>query len=300
MDYILETRGLTKVYGKKTAVKNLNLRIKQGEIYGFIGKNGAGKTTAMKMICSLAGITSGEVLFQGENASKALEMRGRIGCLIETPGIFPNMTAYENLKAKCLFMGIKENDYIEKLLDIVNLKDTGKKTAGKFSLGMKQRLGIALALVGHPDLLLLDEPINGLDPEGIAEVRELILKLNREHNITVLISSHILEELSKIATSYGIIHKGELIRELTHEELVAQCSESIVIKTSTPELASPVLDRMGYTDYVVIDAETIEVHERLDSISELNAELVKSGISIIGISKKSESMEDFFLKLTND
>ncbi len=300
MDYILETRALTKIYGKKAAVNNLNLRIKQGEIYGFIGKNGAGKTTAMKMMCSLAKPTNGEVLFKGMNPETTLEMRGRIGCLIETPGILPNMTAYENLKAKCLFMGVKEKGTVEKLLETVNLKDTGTKKAGKFSLGMKQRLGIALALIGNPDILLLDEPINGLDPEGIAEIRELILRLNREHNITVFISSHILEELSKIATTYGIIHKGELIKELTHDELMTQCSESIVIKTTDSQLALPVLDKMGYTGYSAVDSETIEVRERLDSISALNAELVQNGISVSGIAEKKESVEDFFLRLTNN
>lgn len=300
MDYILETRALTKIYNKKTAVNNLNLRIKQGEIYGFIGKNGAGKTTAMKMMCNLAAPTNGEVIFKGMNSQSIIEMRGRIGCLIETPGIFPNMTAYENLKAKCLFMGVKEKGVIENLLDTVNLKNTGNKKAGKFSLGMKQRLGIALALIGNPDLLLLDEPINGLDPEGIAEIRELILKLNREQNITVFISSHILEELSKIATTYGIIHKGELIRELTHDELMAQCSESIVINTPNAQTAMPVLEKMGYTAYSSIDAETIEVYERLDSISELNANLVHNGVIVSGIARKNESVEDYFLRLTNN
>lgn len=300
MDYILETKALTKIYGKKTAVNNLNLRIKEGEIYGFIGKNGAGKTTTMKMMCNLAKPTNGEVLFKGLDAKKTIEMKGRIGCLIETPGILPNMTAYENLKAKCLFMGVKENDAIEKLLETVNLKDTGTKKAGKFSLGMKQRLGIALALVGNPDILLLDEPINGLDPEGIMEIRELILRLNRERNITVFISSHILEELSKIATTYGIIHKGELIKELTHDELMAQCNESIVIKTTDSQLALPVLDKMGYTDYSAVDSETIEVYERLDAISELNSGLVQNGIMISGIARKNEAVEDFFLRLTNN
>lgn len=300
MDYILETRALTKIYGKKAAVNNLNLRIRKGEIYGFIGKNGAGKTTAMKMMCNLAKPTRGEVLFKGMNPSDTIEMRGRIGCLIETPGILPNMTAHENLKAKCLFMGVKEKNTVEKLLETVNLKDTGTKKAGKFSLGMKQRLGIALALVGNPDILLLDEPINGLDPEGIMEIRELIIRLNREHNITVFISSHILEELSKIATTYGIIHKGELIKELTHDELMAQCSESIVVKTNDSQLILPILDKMGYTRYSTIDAETIEVYERLDEISELNAALIQNGISISGISRKNESVEDFFLRLTNN
>lgn len=300
MEYILETRGLTKLYGKKRAVSNLDLRIKQGDIYGFIGKNGAGKTTALKMISNLAKPTQGEILIQGKTHKEIKNYRGRIGCLIETPGFLPNMTAYENLKAKCILAGVKEKGYIENLLETVNLTNTGNKAVRNFSLGMKQRLGIALALIGDPDLLLLDEPINGLDPQGIAEIRELILNLNSERNITIMISSHILEELSKIATRYGIIHNGALIKELSHEELVEQCSECVVIKTINSNTAVPVLDKMGYTNYKAVDSETIEVYEHPERIAELNAALVTSGISILGIMKKSESFEDYFFRLTSD
>lgn len=300
MEYILETRGLTKIYGKKHAVNNLNLRINKGDIYGFIGRNGAGKSTALKMICNLAKPTQGEVLFQGRSRKEMNDLKGRIGCLIETPGLLPNMTAYENLRAKCIYMGIKDKDYIGRLLEIVNLMDTGNKSVKNFSLGMKQRLAIALALVGDPDILLLDEPINGLDPQGIAEMRELILKLNREHNITLMVSSHILEELSKVATRYGIIHNGELIKELSHDELMEQCSECILLKTPDPKLASPVLDKMGFAKYTMTDSETVEIYERPEAIHEIASALINSGIIIGGISKKSESVEDYFLRLTNN
>lgn len=299
MEYILETRGLTKIYGKKRAVSDLNLRIRKGDIYGFIGRNGAGKSTTLKMISNLAKPTQGEVLFQGRSRKEMNDLKGRIGCLIETPGIFPNMTAYENLKAKCIYMGVKGDDYINYLLETVSLTDTGKKTTKNFSLGMKQRLGIALALVGDPDILLLDEPINGLDPQGIAEMRELIFKLNREHNITLMVSSHILEELSKVATRYGIIHNGELIKELSHDELMEQCSECILLKTPDPKLAVPVLDKMGFTKYTMTDSETVEIYEQPEAISEITSVLTNNGIIIGGISKKSESVEDYFLRLTN-
>lgn len=300
MEYILETRDLTKTYGKKNAVSNLNLRINQGDIYGFIGRNGAGKSTALKMICNLAKPTQGEVLFKGKSRKEMSDLKGRIGCLIETPGLLYNMTAYENLRAKCIYMGIKDKDYIGRLLEIVNLTDTGNKTAKNFSLGMKQRLGIALALVGDPDVLLLDEPINGLDPQGIAEIRELILKLNREENITIMVSSHILEELSKVATRYGIIHNGELIKELSHEELTEQCSECILLETADSNTAMPVLDRLGFSKYTAVDSKTIEIYERLDEIPVLASSLASEGIPISGISKKSESVEDYFLRLTSN
>ncbi len=300
MDYILETHGLTKLYGKKCAVSNLDLRIKQGDIYGFIGRNGAGKTTALKMISNLAKPTQGEILIQGKTHKEIKSYRGRIGCLIETPGFLPNMTAYENLKAKCILTGIKEKGYIENLLKTVNLTDTGNKAVKNFSLGMKQRLGIALALIGDPDILLLDEPINGLDPQGIAEIRELIVRLNRERNITIIVSSHILEELSKIATRYGIIHNGELIKELSQEELIEQCSECIVIKTDNSSSAVPVLDKLGYTSYKAVDSETIEIYEQPEKISSLNAALITSGIAVLEIMKKSESVEEFFFRLTSN
>lgn len=219
-DYLLCTRGLTKRFGRHNAVDHVDLHIPRGSIYGFIGRNGAGKTTCLKMISGLATPTEGEIEIFGYKGRNLNEIRSRIGCLIEAPGLYENMTAYENLKTKCLFCGIHKKGYIEDILETVGLLNTGKKKTKHFSMGMKQRLGIGLALVGEPDLLVLDEPINGLDPQGIAEVRDTLQKLQEERSMTILVSSHILEELSKIATDYGIIHNGNLLQELTREELM--------------------------------------------------------------------------------
>ena len=214
MNYILTTENLTKTYDKKDAAKNINIHIREGEIYGLIGRNGAGKTTVMRMISGLSRPTSGSYQIHGEN-------KNGIGVLIESPGIYKNMSAKENLKLKCIAMGCDSDEYIEGLLKTVGLEDTGKKNAGSFSLGMRQRLGIALALVGDPKMIVLDEPINGLDPQGIVEVRQTLEKLKEEKGITIMISSHILDELGKLADSYGIIHNGELVDEFSNDSLAA-------------------------------------------------------------------------------
>lgn len=218
-EMLLETRGLTKQYGHHKAVDSVSMHIKKGAIYGFIGRNGAGKTTCLKMISGLSKPTSGEIEIFGYKGKDLQKVRSRVGCLIEAPGLYGNMTAYENLNIKCKLLGIKKADYVEEILKTVGLEQVGRKKTKHFSLGMKQRLGIGLALVGEPDLLVLDEPINGLDPQGIAEVRDTIQRLQKERNMTICISSHILEELSKIATDYGIIHNGSLLQELTRDEL---------------------------------------------------------------------------------
>ncbi|MBQ8297857.1 MAG: ATP-binding cassette domain-containing protein [Ruminococcus sp.] len=298
MNYILKTNNLTKQYGRQKAVNCVNMNVKQGDIYGFIGRNGAGKTTFLKMIAGMASLTDGEIEIYGKKGRDINSVRSRIGCLIEAPGLYPNMTAYDNLKIKCIVSGIRDKSYIENILKLVGLENVGRKKVKNFSLGMKQRLGIGLALVGDPDILLLDEPINGLDPQGIAEVRETIQRLNSERNITIIISSHILEELSKIATVYGIIHKGELIRELTNEELLEECKERIAITLEAPEKAVPVLDRMGFTKYKTVDSRTIEIYERLDSIPDIIIQLSAEGIRILSINTKTEAIEDYFLNLT--
>lgn len=298
MKYILETYNLTKKYGRQKAVDCVNMHVKQGDVYGFIGRNGAGKTTFLKMICGMASLTEGEIQIYGKTGREAETLRSRIGCLIEAPGLYPNMNAYENLKIKCIGAGIKDKGYIENILKTVGLENAGKKLIKNYSLGMKQRLGIGMALVGEPDILLLDEPINGLDPQGIAEVRETIQRLNTERNITIIISSHILEELSKIATMYGIIHNGKLIRELTNDELLDECKERISVTLESPEKAAPVLDKMGFTKYKSIDSKTIEIYERLDSIPDIIAQFSADGIKILSIDTKSEAIEDYFLNLT--
>lgn len=298
MEYLLSTNGLTKRYGHKNAVDHVNLHIRQGAIYGLIGRNGAGKTTILRMIAGLASPTEGEISLFGETGKKALYMTSRIGTLIESPGLYPNMSAAENLKLKCLALGVRKKGYIKELLDAVGLSGVGRKRVRNFSLGMKQRLGIALALVGNPDLLVLDEPINGLDPQGIVEIRETLSRLNRERNITLMISSHILEELSKIATDYGIIHNGVLLQELTQEDLLARCSERIELKTDDTRRACVVLEEMGIHDYKVIDAGTIQIFERLKDGGEITMKLAENGIKTMGITVKNEALEDYYLNLT--
>lgn len=297
-EILLKTTGLTKQFGKQRAVDHIDMHIKKGAIYGFIGRNGAGKTTFLKMISGLSTPTSGEIEMFGYTGKELKEIRSRVGCLIEAPGLYGNMSAYDNLKIKCKLFGIKKEGYIEEILKTVGLENVGKKKTKHFSLGMKQRLGIGLALVGEPDLLVLDEPINGLDPQGIVEVRDTILHLQQEGNMTILISSHILEELSKIATDYGIIHNGCILQELTREELMNRCSERIEIVLDEPERAVPVLDSMGFTNYQVVDQEHIEIYERLDDSANVNFELAKAGISVKEIRITNEELESYFLNLT--
>ena len=298
MEELLRTYGLTKQFGKHRAVDHVDLHVNRGAIYGFIGRNGAGKTTFLRMVCGLAAPTEGEIEIFGARGRELQEIRSRIGCLIEGPGLYGNMTAKENMEIKCRFCGIKRPGYIEELLDMVGLSDVGKKKTKKFSLGMKQRLGIAMALIGEPELLVLDEPINGLDPQGIAEVRDIILRLNRERNMTILISSHILEELSKISTDYGIIHHGCLLQELTREELMEKCSDRIEITLDQAKAAVPVLDGLGIKNYRVVDRDHIHIFERLDESGQINMELAKAGITVTEIAKTSEELESYFLNLT--
>lgn len=295
---LLETRNLTKQYGHYKAVNGVSLHIKKGAIYGFIGRNGAGKTTCLKMISGLAEATDGEIELFGYKGKDLRQIRSRVGCLIETPGLYDSMTAYENLNIKCKLFGIKKKGYIEEILRVVGLDNVGRKKTKYFSLGMKQRLGIGLALVGEPDLLVLDEPINGLDPQGIAEIRDTILRLKNERSMTICISSHILEELSKIATDYGIIHNGSLLQELTREELMKKCGERMELTLNNPREAIPVLDAMGFVNYQVVDKERIHIFERLNESALVNMELAKAGIPVKGISITSEELETYFLNLT--
>ncbi|ACR73180.1 antibiotic transport system ATP-binding protein (plasmid) [Lachnospira eligens ATCC 27750] len=294
----MQTSNLTKQYGRHRAVDDVNMHIKKGAIYGFIGRNGAGKTTCLKMISGLSTPSYGEIEMFGYKGKDLQKVRSRVGCLIEAPGLYGNMSAYDNLNIKCKLTGIKKKGYIEELLKTVGLDTVGEKKTKHYSLGMKQRLGIALALVGEPDLLILDEPINGLDPQGIVEVRETIQKLAKERGMTICISSHILEELSKLATDYGIIHNGCLVQELTREELMKKCSERIELTLDNPKQAIPVLDDMGFNSYQVIDKEHIHIFERLGESASLNMELAKAGIPVKGISITSEELENYFLRLT--
>ena len=294
-EYILKTDNITKKFGDKIAVDHVNLALKKGAIYGLIGMNGAGKTTIMKMISGMIKPTEGTFSYEGLGSSTKDAFR-RIGVLIEAPAIYPNLSAMDNLHIKALAYGINDRAYSEKLLKLVGLDDVGKKKAGRFSLGMKQRLGIALSLVGEPDVLLLDEPINGLDPQGIVEVREMLLDLNKKKGVTILISSHILEELSKIATDYGIISNGKLIEQITSEDLMSKCRDKIQIKTKDTSAVVTVLDSKGFKEYSVIDSETIHVYDRINEISVLNMEIAKAGILIDNIGVIGSDLEEYFLK----
>ena len=219
MEYILTTDSLTKIYGEHRAADSVSLHIKKGDVYGLIGRNGAGKTTVLKMICGLSRPSSGSITFQGKTGAELGRIRDKIGALIETPSLYLKLTAYQNLKIKCNLCGKNDDEYIRSLLKQVGLENVEKKITQNFSLGMKQRLGIAMALVGDPEFIVLDEPINGLDPQGIAEMREIIHRLSKERGMTVIVSSHILEELAKVADAFGIINDGKLIDEFTADEL---------------------------------------------------------------------------------
>lgn len=298
MEYVISTSGLTKRYHGYAAVNKVSLHVRKGEIYGFIGRNGAGKTTFMKMICGLSAPTEGEMELFGKSGRELPQIRERVGNLIEIPGLYPGMTAYENLNCKCIAMGIHRKGYIDEILDIVGLKDVGKKKVKNFSLGMRQRLGIGMAMAGEPDLLILDEPINGLDPQGIVEVREMIKRLNREKNMTIMVSSHILEELYRIADTFGIIDKGCLVQEVSKEELGKKCSDYIKIGTKIAEQVCTVLSEMGISDYKVIDSSTVYVYERLDMVADINTMLCSRGCVIESIHVVKENLENYFLSIT--
>ncbi|MBR4818636.1 MAG: ABC transporter ATP-binding protein [Clostridiales bacterium] len=298
MEYLLETDNITKRYGPIVAVDHVSIRLKQGEIYGLIGRNGAGKTTLLKMLAGLAKPTEGSFTIFGESAEKTSRMRDRVGVLIETPGLYPNLSAMGNMKIMAMIVGENNDLYLQELLEDVGLGGIGKRHVKAFSMGMKQRLGIAMSLVGHPDILLLDEPINGLDPQGIVEVRELISKLNRERNITILISSHILEELSKIVTRYGIIHNGRIIDQFSQAELLRRCQERIEIRPSDTTKAVTVIEKMGISDFKVVDNSVIQIFERLEDSGEIVLELAKNDIKTLNISIKNENLEDYFLHVT--
>ncbi len=297
MEYILTTNALTKQYKQFKALNGLSMHVPKGAIYGFVGKNGAGKTTLIRLICGLQEPTSGSYTLYGvEHSEKNIvKSRRRMGAVVETPAIYLDMTAEDNLREQYRILGIPSFDGIQNLLRLVGLEDTGKKKAKNFSLGMKQRLGIAIALAGDPDFLVLDEPINGLDPQGIIEIRELILKLNREQQITVLISSHILDELSRLATHYGIIDEGHMMKELSADELEAACRKCIRVEVSDTKALIRVLDRMN-VDYKVLSDTKVDVFAKLH-ITQLTLALAQEGCEIISVQERDESLESYYISL---
>ena len=293
METVLRTVGLTKRFGRASAVDHVSMTVNKGDIYGFIGKNGAGKTTFMRVVLGLSAPTEGTVeLFGGLSPEEAGK---KIGALIEAPGIFPHCTAKENMKR---FAILKDEDEskIDGLLDFVGLGDVGNKKAGKFSLGMKQRLGIAIAMLGDPELLILDEPVNGLDPTGMKEIRDLILRLNREKGITVLISSHLLDELSKIVTRYGIINNGVLVDEIDASEMKAKTGHRLIIVVDDVEKAVSLLEKEIGKDSIGINGHAIGLSSGLDRTAELNALLVKNGVAVSSLSVKTDGLEKYFMQ----
>ncbi len=294
MDYVLRTQCLTKQFGEKTAVKNVSMQIKKGEIYGFIGKNGAGKTTLMRLILGAAMPTGGSIeLFGGkENENEA---RHRIGALLEYPCIYKNCTALENLLRFAILTGA-EADELEDILELVGLKGVGRKKAGQFSLGMKQRLAIGIALLGHPEFLVLDEPINGLDPAGIKEIRDVILTLNQKKGVTFLVSSHLLDELSKIVTTYGIINDGVLIEQITAQELEVRCRHHLKLRVNNIPKATALLSCIVKPEAIKVQDDCICMYDKLGQSDRINRLLVRHGIRVSELSVQTSSLEEYFLE----
>lgn len=296
MDYVLTTDALSKQYKNFKALNGLSMHVPKGAIYGFVGKNGAGKTTLIRLICGLQEPTSGSYSLYGENNKKKSIIRSRrMGAVVETPSIYLNMTAYDNLKEQYRILGIPSFDSIPELLKLVGLENTGKKKAKNFSLGMRQRLGIAIALAGDPDFLVLDEPINGLDPQGIIEMRELILKLNRKRQITVLISSHILDELSRLATHYGFIDNGHMVKEISAEELEEACRKCVRVEVTDVKALARVLDGTNI-EYSILSETQADIFAKVN-ITKLTLALAKESCELLSIQEHDESLESYYVNL---
>lgn len=297
MEYCLETEGLCKYYRGFKALDGLSMHVPKGAIYGFIGKNGAGKTTLIRLICGLQEPTHGSYTLYGKKHTDTgiFAMRRRMGGVVETPSIYMDMTAEENLIQQYRILGVPSMDGIKELLTLVGLADTGKKKAKHFSLGMKQRLGIAVALCGSPDFLVLDEPVNGLDPQGIVEMRELILKLNREKQITVLISSHILDELSKLATHYGFIDRGRLVREISASDLEAECRKCKRVTVTDTKLLCSVMDERNIEYSIISDTEA-DIYGQI-SVTELVTALAKKNCEVLSVTERGDSLEKYYINL---
>ena len=298
MKYILTADNLNKNYRHSHALHNFSMHIPKGAIYGFVGENGAGKTTLIRTICGLQAPTSGTYSLYGvKNTDKCIrEAQQRIGAVVESPAVYLDMNAENNLKYQYHVLGLPTYDGLKELLHLVGLEKTGRKKVRNYSLGMKQRLGIAVALVGNPDFLILDEPTNGLDPQGIIELRELILKLNRQRQITVLISSHNLDELSRLATHYGFIVDGSMVKEITAEELAKACRKCAVLTVTDTGVLARALDLLGL-EYDILSESTANVYGEIP-ISELTLELAKDQCRILSLHEKDETLESYYINLT--
>lgn len=297
MEYCLTTAALCKQYRNFMALNGLTMHVPKGAIYGLVGRNGAGKTTLIRLIAGIQEPTSGEYALYGvKNTDKAIhKIRRHMGAVVETPSIYMDMTAEENLRIQYQVLGMPNYEGITELLQLVDLADCGKKKAKHFSLGMRQRLGIAVALCGSPDFLLLDEPVNGLDPQGIIEIRELILRLNQEQQITILISSHILDELSKLATHYGFVDRGNMIKEISAAELDAACRKCIRLSVTDTKCLCRVLDKMGF-EYNIISDTDADVYGEI-SVTTLTMGLAKENCEVKSMHEHDESLENYYMNL---
>lgn len=297
MEYVLTVDALSKQYRHFKALNGLSMHVPKGSVYGFVGRNGAGKTTLIRLVCGLQEPSSGGYVLYGkaDTEREICRSRRRMGAVVETPSLYQNMTAEDNLKVQYRILGLPFFSGIPELLEMVGLQDTGKKKVKNFSLGMRQRLGIAIALAGNPDFLVLDEPVNGLDPQGIIEIRELILKLNREQQITVLISSHILDELSRLATHYGFIEKGHMVKEVSAEELEAECRKCTRLEVSDLNALIRVMDRKGW-EYSVLSDQQADVFAKIN-ISQMALALAEENCEILSLQERDESLESYFVNL---
>lgn len=297
MNEVLNTTDLTKIYGNSKALDKLNMSVPKQAIYGLVGKNGAGKTTLLRIICGLQNATSGEYSLYGISSKdkKIIKARQKMGAVIETPAIYPDLSATGNLKEQFRITGERTFKKIPDLLQLVGLERAGHKKAGNFSLGMKQRLGIAIALANNPDFLVLDEPVNGLDPQGIVEMRETLLKLNREYGITILISSHILDELSRIATYYGFIDNGRMVKEISAVDLKKDFEKRIVLEVSNISILIEILKKQNIR-HQITSFNRVEIFDSIN-ISQLTLALAEQGCNVNSIHEQDENLENYFMSL---
>lgn len=299
MKEVIKTYGLSKQYNNFDALKDINMKVKQGDIYGLVGDNGAGKTTLLRILTGQSLSSEGSFeLFSTSNDKDLKEVKKHIGVIIESPSFYPNLTIEKNLEYYRIQRGIPGKDKVGKALREVNLYEARKKKFSQLSLGMKQRLGLALCIMGNPELLILDEPINGLDPSGIIEIRNLLLRLNKEKNITIVISSHILLELANIATCYGFLNKGRLIKEISARELNENCKSYLEIKvTNANKLAALLEEKLGYSDYKVLPEEVIQLFDEDRNPEKVSELIIRNGIGLSSLEEKTIDLENYYMSL---
>lgn len=300
MPYMIQTNHLTKTIGGKDLVTDVNLHVKKGEIYGFLGPNGAGKTTVMKMLTNLWKPTQGSVELFGETLTpQSYEVLKRMGSIIEFPIFYEHMTGYDNLKLHCEYMGYYQHGSIDNVLAMLELTEAAKKAVGQYSLGMKERLGIARAILCKPELLILDEPTNGLDPAGMKQIRSLLKMLCAEYGITIMISTHILSEVESIADTVGVIHHGKMVQEISMRKIEQMSLAYIELTTTDPKRAAYVLsDKLGIANFKILEQGAIRIYDKAASVQALSKELALNDVAVTALGQKTENLENYFLKLT--